>query len=114
LKLIVPLQKSLTIVLPKSHENKDKHNPFPNTYITISGFHQNILVYKSKAKPKRVGIIGSDGIVYHFLGLLFLTKAKPSDDLRKDNRLMEFNTMINRLLKKDSESRKRNLCKIIL
>jgi len=31
--------------------------------------------------------------------------CKPKDDLRKDSRMMEFNTMINRLLKKDEESR---------
>jgi serine/threonine-protein kinase ATR len=36
---------------------------------------------------------------------------KPQDDLRKDSRLLECTSLINRLLKKDAESRKRNLRK---
>jgi serine/threonine-protein kinase ATR len=36
--------------------------------------------------------------------------CKPKDDLRKDCRMMEFNTMLNRLLKKDPSCRRRNLC----
>ena len=47
---------------------------------------------------------GSDGKLY---GLL----CKPKDDLRKDQRLMEFNTMINRALRRDAEASKRRLCK---
>ncbi|XP_055956442.1 serine/threonine-protein kinase atr [Patella vulgata] len=35
--------------------------------------------------------------------------CKPKDDLRKDCRLMEFNTIINKFLRKDPESRRRNL-----
>lgn len=49
---------------------------------------------------------GSDGKNYSFL-------CKPcprSEDLRKDSRMMEFNTMINKLLKKDPDCRRRNLC----
>lgn len=56
----------------------------------------------SLQKPRRICIRGSDGKDYPFL-------CKPKDDLRKDARLMEFNSMINKLLKKHSESRKRNL-----
>ncbi len=58
----------------------------------------------SLQKPKKITIIGSDGQHY-----IFLCKAK--DDLRKDSRLMDFNAMINKLLRKDSESRKRRLRK---
>lgn len=61
----------------------------------------------SLQKPRKIGIVGSDGRVYPFL-------CKPKDDLRKDARLMEFNSMINKLLKKDSESRRRNLRKFCL
>lgn len=46
---------------------------------------------------------GSDGRFYPFL-------CKPKDDLRKDARLMEFNNMINRFLKKDADSSRRRLC----
>jgi serine/threonine-protein kinase ATR len=60
----------------------------------------------SLQKPKKITIMGTDGKDYIFL-------CKPKDDLRKDARLMEFNTMINKLLHKNAESRKRHLRKII-
>jgi hypothetical protein len=56
----------------------------------------------SLVKPKRVTIRGSDGSLYSFL-------CKPKDDLRKDARLMDFFSMINKLLKANSESRRRRL-----
>lgn len=56
----------------------------------------------SLVKPKRVTIKGSDGGLYSFL-------CKPKDDLRKDARLMDFYSMINKLLKASSESRRRRL-----
>ena len=61
-------------------------------------------VLNSLQKPRKIGIRGSDGKVYNLL-------CKPKDDLRKDQRLMEFNNMINRFLKKDVESSKRRMCK---
>lgn len=57
---------------------------------------------KSLAKPRKIKITGSDGKVYIFLG-------KPKDDLRKDARLMDFNSIINKLLRTNSESRRRQL-----
>ena len=57
---------------------------------------------RSLAKPRKITISGSDGNVYMFLG-------KPKDDLRKDARLMDFNSIINKLLKSNSESRRRQL-----
>ena len=59
---------------------------------------------RSLAKPRKISIRGSDGQTYVFLG-------KPKDDLRKDARLMDFNGIINKLLKANSESRRRKLCK---
>ena len=56
----------------------------------------------SLQKPRKITVVGSDGKRYSFL-------CKAKDDLRKDARLMEFNSIINKLLKKDSASRKRNL-----
>ena len=47
-------------------------------------------------------LLGSDGKRYIFL-------AKPKDDLRKDNRMMEMNGILNRLLAKHPASRRRNL-----
>jgi len=56
----------------------------------------------SLAKPRKITVQGSDGAVYMFLG-------KPKDDLRKDARLMDFNGIINKLLKTNSDSRRRQL-----
>jgi len=59
---------------------------------------------KSMAKPRKITINGSDGQIYMFLG-------KPKDDLRKDARLMDFNSIINKLLKTNSDARRRQLRK---
>lgn len=58
----------------------------------------------SLQKPRKISIRGSDGKIYNAL-------CKPKDDLRKDQRLMEFNNMINRFLKRDVEASKRRMCK---
>lgn len=60
---------------------------------------------KSLQKPKKIIIHGTDGKEYGFL-------VKTNDDLRKDARTMEFNYMINSLLKKNPESRDNELCKL--
>lgn len=65
-------------------------------------FFDEIQVMRSMAKPRKITIRGSDGQTYMFLG-------KPKDDLRKDARLMDFNAIINKLLKTNSESRRRQL-----
>jgi serine/threonine-protein kinase ATR len=58
---------------------------------------------RSLAKPRKLVIKGTDGQTYTFLG-------KPRDDLRKDARIMDLNSIINRLLKARSEYRRRRLC----
>lgn len=65
------------------------------------------LVLNSLQKPRKISILGSNGKVYSLL-------CKPKDDLRKDQRLMEFNNMINGFLKKDVDSVKRRMCKCFL
>lgn len=57
---------------------------------------------RSLAKPRKLTILGSNGRTYILL-------CKPKDDLRKDARLMDFNAIINKLLKSNSESRRRKL-----
>lgn len=61
-------------------------------------------VLKSLQKPRKISIRGSDGKNYNIL-------CKPKDDLRKDQRLMEFNNMINRFLKRNVEASKRRMCR---
>ncbi len=56
----------------------------------------------SLQQPKKLVFKGSDGRRYPFL-------CKPHDDLRKDARLMDMNSMLNKFLKSTSESRRRHL-----
>lgn len=105
---ILPLQRTLNVAsLPQQpktqalHALSHEHNPFIEP-VQISQFEEEITVMSSLAKPKRVTIVGNDGNRYGFL-------CKPRDDLRKDSRLMEYQQTINKLLKSDPESRKRNL-----
>ncbi|PWN18138.1 hypothetical protein BCV69DRAFT_274423 [Microstroma glucosiphilum] len=100
--LILPLQSSVTVSLPANNEVKADHYPFPPNLPLIQGFESTIEIMNSLQKPRKIVIIGSDGKHYPFL-------CKPKDDLRKDARLMEFDSMINKLLQSNSESRKRHL-----
>ncbi|KAJ7771049.1 hypothetical protein DFH07DRAFT_734832 [Mycena maculata] len=101
-ELIIPLQESLTASLPPTSSLESDHQPFPPNAPTFAEFADEIEIMRSLAKPRKITIRGSDGQVYMFLG-------KPKDDLRKDARLMDFNAIINKLLKANSESRRRQL-----
>ena len=100
--IIIPFQDSMTVTLPTDPAHLLSHKPFPDNLITFSSFDDTIELMASVARPRKLVIWGSDGKRYRFL-------CKPMDDLRKDNRLMECTSLINRLLKKDVESRKRSL-----
>ncbi|XP_041465563.1 serine/threonine-protein kinase ATR-like [Lytechinus variegatus] len=101
-KIIVPLQSAMTVTLPTSQSVHHTHDPFPMTEVYIIGFDDTVEVLPSLQRPKKIGIQGSDGRLYVMM-------CKPKDDLRKDNRLMEFNGIINKCLRKDVESRRREL-----
>ncbi|KAL6718301.1 serine/threonine-protein kinase M1 [Lecanora helva] len=104
-KLAIPLEQSLVARLPTVSDTviMKQHKAFnAKDYIHISSFLDEAQVLNSLQKPRKISIRGSDGHLYALL-------CKPKDDLRKDQRLMEFNAMINRALKKDAESSKRRL-----
>jgi serine/threonine-protein kinase ATR len=93
----------MTVTLPSDGDKCDlDYNPFPHNLATIAGFEDKISILPSLQKPRKVTIKGNDGNPYVFL-------CKPKDDLRKDCRMMEFNSLINKLLKKEPESRQRQL-----
>jgi len=102
--LVVPFQQFLTPNIPTVQEATYIRNfkAFTNDRVTITSFSDEVLVLNSLQRPRKLTIRGSDGKSY---GLL----CKPKDDLRKDQRLMEFNTMINRALKHHPESSIRHL-----
>ncbi|KAK4229553.1 protein kinase rad3 [Podospora fimiseda] len=100
--LVVPIETCLTATLPTVTDNVKRHKAFSRDVITIEAFLDHVLVLGSLAKPRKLTARGSDGKEY---GLLI----KPKDDLRTDQRLMEFNGLINRSLKRDAESSRRQL-----
>jgi serine/threonine-protein kinase ATR len=103
-RLVVPIESCLMPSIPPTYDVAQMRafRPFSKDAITISAFLDEALVLASLQKPRKLSIRGSDGKVYGVL-------AKPKDDMRKDQRLMEFNTMINRFLKHDDEASKRRL-----
>ncbi|KAL2323977.1 hypothetical protein Fmac_023035 [Flemingia macrophylla] len=106
LGIIMPIQQSLTVNLPTYDGNLGDScmsNIFSATDLpTITGIADEAEILSSLQRPKKVILIGSDGLEHPFL-------CKPKDDLRKDARMMEFTAMINRLLSKYPESRRRKL-----
>ncbi|PCH40938.1 hypothetical protein WOLCODRAFT_69995 [Wolfiporia cocos MD-104 SS10] len=101
-RLIIPLQESLVASLPPNSSSDSGHQPFPVDVPTFHKFLDEVEIMRTMAKPRKISIEGSNGQTYMFLG-------KPKDDLRKDARLMDFNAIINKLLKSSSESRRRQL-----
>ncbi|KAK1990998.1 phosphatidylinositol 3 [Colletotrichum falcatum] len=100
--LVVPIESCLTAGLPTLTDNVKKHKAFSRDVITIDSFLDEVLVLGSLAKPRRLTARGTDGKNYMLM-------IKPKDDLRTDQRLMEFNSMINRSLKRDPEASRRQL-----
>jgi serine/threonine-protein kinase ATR len=110
--VLVPNQTQLAPTLPPSRARNaanpnhvptvSEWNAFPDDVATIAAVEDDVPVLSSLQKPKKLTVIGSDGVAQSFL-------CKPKDDLRKDLRMMEFTTMLNRLLSRDAASRKRRL-----
>lgn len=106
-KILVPVQAALTTLLPASGRapSDGAHTAFsPQAQIHIKAFSDKADVMMTKEKPKRIEVLGSDGRLYPFL-----CKREKTGDLRKDARMMEFNNMINKLLQKDGDGRRRKL-----
>ncbi|KAI3426356.1 hypothetical protein D9Q98_008728 [Chlorella vulgaris] len=109
---VMPAMSALTVTLPASPPTDAKGGGNQRSaasprssqqeLVTIEGMVDQIEVMHSLQKPKKVTLIGSDGRHYIFL-------AKPKDDLRKDNRMMEAAGVVNRLFAGDPVARRRNL-----
>ena len=79
-----------------------RHQPFPDAVVTIHSFEDTIEVLSSLQRPKKIVIRGSDGQLYPFL-------CKSQDDLRVDSRCLDFCHLFNKCMKKNSETRRRQL-----
>ena len=65
---------------------------------------KSVSIFNSKEKPKIVKVLTTCGKI-----VKFLCKRERSGDLRVDARMMDFNTVINRVLRDDYEGKRRNL-----
>jgi serine/threonine-protein kinase mTOR len=63
--------------------------------ITIRKFHSRVYVMPSKQKPRRVGLDASDGKKYRFL-------LKGHEDMRQDERVMQFIRLIDSIFQSDN------------
>lgn len=108
--IIVPTLRALTISLPSSQAGGESNAEVETLYhfaeepVVMIGVEEEVLVMSSLMQPRRVSFVGSDGNEYRFLA-----KRENQGDMRKDSRLMEFVTVVNRLLSKDRQARSRNL-----
>nr|XP_057946886.1 serine/threonine-protein kinase ATR isoform X2 [Doryrhamphus excisus] len=101
-QILIPLQSVLIPTLPSTGGANTHHDAFPGHWAYLDGFEDSVEILASLQKPKKISLMGSDGRSYTMM-------CKPKDDLRKDCRLMEFNCLINKCLRKDAESRRREL-----
>ena len=125
--VLVPVQSALTITLPSSAVSSSStssssaspsasqarrgavdtamlHQAFTEHPVTIAGVEDSIVILSSKEKPRKLTVLGSDGLRY-----VFLCKKEVKGDMRKNSRMMDFCTVVNRLLKKNNDSRARQL-----
>lgn len=100
--LAVPVQQMMNATLPSQPEAIKHHSPFPSGEVTIYKLDSTVKILSSMQQPKQIRIYGSNGEMYKIL-------CKPNDDLRKDARLMEFTSSVDKLLKQDDAAAKRRL-----
>ncbi|KAI1004105.1 Serine/threonine-protein kinase [Podosphaera aphanis] len=80
----------------------------PGTYtsgkpiIRIINFDSVFIVISSKQRPRKLSLLGSDGVTYTFV-------LKGHEDIRQDERVMQLFGLCNTLMINDSESYKRHL-----
>lgn len=104
-KRIPKLRKlSLQHVSPQLYAARDMELAVPGTYspkapiIRIQSFDNQLRVYNTKQRPRKLNIVGSDGNSYVFI-------LKAHEDLRQDERVMQFFALANSLLSKRIETK---------
>ncbi|KAI0562285.1 Protein kinase-like protein [Gracilaria domingensis] len=96
--LIIPTLHSLTVQLPDA--SGGEHRPFAAEPARIADLEDEVLVMSSLMRPRRISLIGTDGLEYRYLA-----KRENQGDMRKDSRMVEFLTVVNRLLAREEGSR---------
>ncbi|KAG7860924.1 hypothetical protein KL939_001491 [Ogataea angusta] len=103
--LAIPIRVNFQKLLATGLNNnvlRKSNNYQVDKFIAFRNFDSKVSILSSMQRPRRLYITGTDGRRYSIL-------CKPHDDLRKDAKLMEFTTVMDRLLKLDAEADKRNL-----
>ncbi|KAL3310857.1 hypothetical protein Ciccas_010572, partial [Cichlidogyrus casuarinus] len=105
--ILIPVHSQLVPTLPAPRATAREvrqHLAFgpAASQVTLVRFEDQVEILSSQTKPKKMSWVGSDGRKY-------IIVAKPNDDMRKDYRLTELNTVINKFLAKNSETRRRAL-----
>uniref|UniRef100_A0A915PRR5 Serine/threonine-protein kinase ATR n=1 Tax=Setaria digitata TaxID=48799 RepID=A0A915PRR5_9BILA len=114
--VVVPLHKMIEHAIPTSVLNTLSQFPSTNSEADMSTASSNIkfcpiyihsideefTVMKSLVRPKKINLVGSDGKKYPLM-------CKAKDELRKDARLMDFNRVVNALLRQNADARRRQL-----
>jgi FKBP12-rapamycin complex-associated protein len=101
-------QLELQYVSPKLLLCRDLELAVPGSYTPmgtinrISQVEPSLQVITSKQRPRKLSICGSNGRTYMFL-------LKGHEDLRQDERVMQFFSLVNSLLVNDPETFRRNL-----
>ncbi|KAJ3319429.1 phosphatidylinositol kinase- protein kinase tor1 [Boothiomyces sp. JEL0866] len=98
---------SLENVSPRLYSTQNLDLVVPGSYksgqvVKIQSFKSQLRVMSSKQRPRKLDIIGSDGVEYKFL-------LKGHEDLRQDERVMQLFGLVNTLFDNDSETFKRRL-----
>ncbi|VDD74871.1 unnamed protein product [Mesocestoides corti] len=106
-QVLIPVHRQLVPALlrPRApQEEVRSHLPFgpSDRFVCLARLEDKVEILGSQTRPKKMIWIGSDGRRYVIV-------AKPNDDLRKDSRLMDMNSIINKFLLKNPETRHRAL-----
>jgi serine/threonine-protein kinase ATR len=105
LAIPVPYQEYLRLLLPTDGRFRDDlHEGFAVNGPTLVDVDEPVLVMNSLMRPKRIGLLASDGRVYPFL-----CKREDAGDMRKDARMMDLLNVVNRLLAKTAAAQQRRL-----
>lgn len=100
--LVIPVGSNLEIRLPLGRHTPKSFTAFPKAAaVTFDAFEDSVNIFQLLQRPKQVTIRGLDHRMYR----LILKR----DDTRKDAKVVEFTTMINRLLLAGAEARRRGL-----
>ncbi|KAJ1919293.1 phosphatidylinositol kinase- protein kinase tor1 [Mycoemilia scoparia] len=93
---------------PKLYKCRNLKVAVPGTYdpdkplISIAKFYPELKVFPSKQRPRLLNLFGDDGKRYCFI-------LKGHEDIRQDERVMQFFELINTLLNRDANTARRQL-----